>query len=158
MPCRQNKNPAVGGVIKVLRREGDSNPRYSYPYGSLANCWFKPLTHLSSSEIYSAFIKPPASSEASAKEDHPSLRNSVSGTKVKKQAKSTKFIDFYLSPLTSAVNALKFSTVSSSRFLSVIAPDFTELRNLLKRKFLGRYFSFIYAELAIVIPSLVSST
>jgi hypothetical protein len=30
-----------------LRREGDSNPRYSYPYGSLANCWFKPLTHLS---------------------------------------------------------------------------------------------------------------
>ena len=30
-----------------LRREGDSNPRYSYPYGSLANCWFKPLTNLS---------------------------------------------------------------------------------------------------------------
>ena len=31
----------------VLRRKGDSNPRYSYPYDSLANCWFKPLTHLS---------------------------------------------------------------------------------------------------------------
>jgi hypothetical protein len=31
----------------VLRREGDSNPRYGYPYGSLANCWFKPLTHRS---------------------------------------------------------------------------------------------------------------
>ena len=30
-----------------LRRKGDSNPRYSYPYDSLANCWFKPLTHLS---------------------------------------------------------------------------------------------------------------
>ena len=29
------------------RREGDSNPRYGYPYGSLANCWFKPLTHRS---------------------------------------------------------------------------------------------------------------
>ena len=29
------------------RREGDSNPRYSHPYGSLANCWFQPLTHLS---------------------------------------------------------------------------------------------------------------
>ena len=29
------------------RREGDSNPRYSIPYDSLANCWFQPLTHLS---------------------------------------------------------------------------------------------------------------
>ena len=25
---------------------GDSNPRYGYPYVSLANWWFKPLTHL----------------------------------------------------------------------------------------------------------------
>ena len=32
--------------ILFLRREGDSNPRYSYPYDSLANCWFQPLTHL----------------------------------------------------------------------------------------------------------------
>ena len=23
----------------------DSNPRYGNPYGSLANCWFQPLTH-----------------------------------------------------------------------------------------------------------------
>lgn len=38
-PCR--------GSNFALRREGDSNPRYSFPYGSLANCWFKPLTHLS---------------------------------------------------------------------------------------------------------------
>ena len=29
------------------RRKGDSNPRYGYPYDSLANCWFQPLTHLS---------------------------------------------------------------------------------------------------------------
>ena len=29
----------------VLRKEGDSNPRYGNPYGSLANCWFQPLTH-----------------------------------------------------------------------------------------------------------------
>ena len=29
------------------RKRGDSNPRYSYPYGSLANCWFQPLTHTS---------------------------------------------------------------------------------------------------------------
>jgi hypothetical protein len=40
-------NPADGGVSDTLRREGDSNPRYGYPYGSLANCWFKPLTHRS---------------------------------------------------------------------------------------------------------------
>ena len=25
-----------------LRKEGDSNPRYGNPYGSLANCWFQP--------------------------------------------------------------------------------------------------------------------
>ena len=31
----------------VLRRKGDSNPRYPYEYDSLANCWFQPLTHLS---------------------------------------------------------------------------------------------------------------
>ena len=30
-----------------LRRERDSNPRYPCEYGSLANCWFQPLTHLS---------------------------------------------------------------------------------------------------------------
>ena len=29
------------------RRERDSNSRYSFPYDSLANCWFQPLTHLS---------------------------------------------------------------------------------------------------------------
>ena len=32
---------------KPVRRGGDSNPRYSFPYGSLANCWYQPLTHLS---------------------------------------------------------------------------------------------------------------
>ncbi len=35
------------GNFMILRREGDSNPRYPYGYGSLANCWFQPLTHLS---------------------------------------------------------------------------------------------------------------
>ena len=30
-----------------LRKRGDSNPRYSYPYVSLANWWFQPLTHTS---------------------------------------------------------------------------------------------------------------
>ena len=30
------------------RRRGDLNPRYGFtPYDSLANCWFKPLTHFS---------------------------------------------------------------------------------------------------------------
>ncbi len=31
----------------IRRREGDSNPRYPCEYGSLANYWYKPLTHLS---------------------------------------------------------------------------------------------------------------
>ena len=30
-----------------LRKLGDSNPRYGNPYGSLANCWFQPLTQTS---------------------------------------------------------------------------------------------------------------
>ena len=33
----------------LLRWERDSNPRYGYPYDSLANCWFQPLTHPTSS-------------------------------------------------------------------------------------------------------------
>ena len=32
-------------MSSFLRKEGDSNPRYGYPYDSLANCWFQPLTH-----------------------------------------------------------------------------------------------------------------
>ena len=30
---------------RLLRKEGDSNPRYGNPYVSLANWWFQPLTH-----------------------------------------------------------------------------------------------------------------
>ena len=29
----------------MVRKEGDSNPRYPYEYDSLANCWIQPLTH-----------------------------------------------------------------------------------------------------------------
>src|SRR5450759_2028595 len=49
LPQGKIKNhPLFSGWFALsLRREGDSNPRYSFPYGSLANCWFKPLTHLS---------------------------------------------------------------------------------------------------------------
>ena len=32
-------------LFNLLRKEGDSNPRYPYEYDSLANCWFQPLTH-----------------------------------------------------------------------------------------------------------------
>ncbi len=39
-----------------LRKRGDSNPRYSYPYDSLANCWFQPLTHPSSGEKSATFF------------------------------------------------------------------------------------------------------
>ncbi len=34
-------------LYRVLRRERDSNSRKSYPFVSLANWWFQPLTHLS---------------------------------------------------------------------------------------------------------------
>ena len=42
------KNKEDGKILTILflRWGGDSNPRYGYPYGSLANCWFQPLTHL----------------------------------------------------------------------------------------------------------------
>ena len=33
------------GRIVVWRRERDSNPRYTFVYGTLAMYWFKPLTH-----------------------------------------------------------------------------------------------------------------
>ena len=33
--------------LDLSRKLGDSNPRYGYPYGSLANCWFQPLTQTS---------------------------------------------------------------------------------------------------------------
>ena len=39
--------------IPSVRKEGDSNPRYGNPYGSLANCWFQPLTHPSKKEALS---------------------------------------------------------------------------------------------------------
>ena len=45
LPSPYNKKSSLVGYF--LRRKGDSNPRYSYPYDSLANCWFQPLTHLS---------------------------------------------------------------------------------------------------------------
>ncbi len=35
-----------------LRKLGDSNPRYGNPYGSLANCWFQPLTQTSGRSAY----------------------------------------------------------------------------------------------------------
>ena len=34
-----------------LRKLGDSNPRYGNPYGSLANCWFQPLTQSSNNRL-----------------------------------------------------------------------------------------------------------
>ena len=34
-------------IFSFVRKLGDSNPRYGYPYGSLANCWFQPLTQTS---------------------------------------------------------------------------------------------------------------
>lgn len=43
-------------VLKFyLRKLGDSNPRNGCPFVSLANWWFKPLTHLSKPYDLSAF-------------------------------------------------------------------------------------------------------
>ena len=46
-PLRFGSNPAASHPLTFtsLRWERDSNPRYSFPYDSLANCWFQPLTH-----------------------------------------------------------------------------------------------------------------
>ena len=40
--------PTVHFSYDSLRKVGDSNPRYGNPHGSLANCWFQPLTQPSS--------------------------------------------------------------------------------------------------------------
>ena len=49
--CRDKKNrPQKSDLFFCLpksRKLGDSNPRYGYPHGSLANCWFQPLTQTS---------------------------------------------------------------------------------------------------------------
>ena len=37
----------VAAVSCLLRKLGDSNPRYGNPYVSLANWWFQPLTQTS---------------------------------------------------------------------------------------------------------------
>ena len=37
--------------IGVVRKKGDSNPRYPYEYVSLANWWFQPLTHPSGAQL-----------------------------------------------------------------------------------------------------------
>ena len=39
------KSPFTYRDNQLTRWERDSNSRYSYPYDSLANCWFQPLTH-----------------------------------------------------------------------------------------------------------------
>ena len=45
----QKKARLLNQLVKEsrLRKLGDSNPRYGYPYGSLASCWFQPLTQTS---------------------------------------------------------------------------------------------------------------
>ena len=42
-------------LARLLRKLGDSNPRYGYPYVSLANWWFQPLTQTSFTSINPAF-------------------------------------------------------------------------------------------------------
>ena len=42
----ETKNRAFARLCLLWRWGGDSNPRNPYEFGSLANCWFQPLTHL----------------------------------------------------------------------------------------------------------------
>ena len=42
---KQKKRAIISSLSITLWKKGDSNPRYAYTYGSLANCWFQPLTH-----------------------------------------------------------------------------------------------------------------
>lgn len=42
---KKSRSTASAGLHFNLRKRGDSNPRYGYPYVSLANWWFQPLTH-----------------------------------------------------------------------------------------------------------------
>ena len=51
------ENQFLVGIFS--RKRGDSNPRYGYPYVSLANWWFQPLTHTSSQVSFAerAFLK-----------------------------------------------------------------------------------------------------
>ena len=44
---RVKTKKTINEMTVFLRKRGDSNPRYSYPYVSLANWWFQPLTHTS---------------------------------------------------------------------------------------------------------------
>lgn len=42
-----NKTPAFAGAFVLCGERGIRTPGTLYRYGSLANCWFQPLTHLS---------------------------------------------------------------------------------------------------------------
>ena len=48
-------NPPYCWYRAPQRKLGDSNPRYGYPHGSLANCWFQPLTQTSLAVCTAAF-------------------------------------------------------------------------------------------------------
>ena len=43
-------------LLNSWRKLGDSNPRYGYPYDSLANCWFQPLTQTSKFFMTAAIV------------------------------------------------------------------------------------------------------
>ena len=49
---QQKKTTAQSSLILLLRRALDSNQRIPYDIGSLANCWFKPLTQPSLNHLF----------------------------------------------------------------------------------------------------------
>ena len=149
-------NPADAGFIKSLRRGGDSNPRYSFPYGSLANCWFKPLTHLSNNKFLLATLALCSFSEGGSPTS-PKSGDLIYGARQKYENKHKvqNKSDFYLKPPNRSVINLKFSRVSSSKSATLTFSSFTSDRNLLSIKFRGSSFSLTYTEFGTVIPSLL---
>ena len=126
----------------ILRRGGDSNPRYSFPYGSLANCWFKPLTHLSNNKFLLATLALCSFSEGGSPTS-PKSGDLIYGARQKYENKHKvqNKSEFYFNPERRSMISLKFSSVSSSKSEAFIFPVFTFERNLLIRKFLGSSFS-----------------
>ena len=84
----------------LRRKEGDSNPRYGNPYGSLANCWFQPLTHPSKKEALNF---------------NRGVISLIAGAKVRSFFETTKFFaDFFNSFLIFPFSFLSLSGIRDS--------------------------------------------
>ena len=71
--CSQTKNPAFAGLcwVAFAVREGFEPSVQFNPYGSLANCWFQPLIHLT----FSSFLR-----MAKIRNHHPNAKTNCNMT------------------------------------------------------------------------------